>query len=62
MGQACGGVATGHRRLSIIDLSDRASQPMTIEDGRLVIVFKGEIYNNPEPARASVAFTMQTGD
>ena len=38
----------GHRRLSIIDLSDRASQPMTSDDGRLVIVFNGEIYNYPQ--------------
>src|SRR5215469_3179027 len=35
----------GHRRLSIIDLSDRAAQPMTSDDGRLVVVFNGEIYN-----------------
>src|SRR2546427_3206690 len=39
--------ALGHRRLSIIDLSDRASQPMTSEDGRSVVVFNGEIYNYP---------------
>jgi len=38
----------GHRRLSIIDLSDRASQPMTSDDGRLVVVFNGEIYNYPQ--------------
>src|ERR1700758_5329471 len=38
----------GHRRLSIIDLSDRASQPMVSDDGRLVIVFNGEIYNYPQ--------------
>ena len=38
----------GHRRLSIIDLSDRASQPMASDDGRFVIVFNGEIYNYPE--------------
>ena len=38
----------GHRRLSIIDLSDRASQPMSSEDGRFVVVFNGEIYNHPE--------------
>jgi asparagine synthase (glutamine-hydrolysing) len=37
----------GHRRLSIIDLSDRASQPMISADGRYVVVFNGEIYNYP---------------
>lgn len=35
----------GHRRLSIIDLSERASQPMVSDDGKLVVVFNGEIYN-----------------
>ena len=39
------GVALGHRRLSIIDLSDRAAQPMQSADGKLVITFNGEIYN-----------------
>jgi asparagine synthase (glutamine-hydrolysing) len=38
-------VALGHRRLSIIDLSDRAAQPMASADGQLVISFNGEIYN-----------------
>jgi len=37
-----------HRRLSIIDLSDRAVQPMISADGSLAIVFNGEIYNYPE--------------
>src|ERR1700681_1107584 len=35
----------GHRRLSILDLSDRASQPMASADGKFVITFNGEIYN-----------------
>jgi len=38
-------VALGHRRLSIIDLSEAASEPMTNEDGSLWLVFNGEIYN-----------------
>src|SRR6516164_2787499 len=40
-----GRVGFGHRRLSIIDLSSRAAQPMQTADGRLVISFNGEIYN-----------------
>ncbi|QVK23660.1 hypothetical protein KHX94_02755 [Shewanella dokdonensis] len=35
----------GHNRLSIIDLSNSAVQPMVDESGRYVIVFNGEIYN-----------------
>lgn len=40
-----GKVALGHRRLSIIDLSEGGKQPMTNEDGTLWITFNGEIYN-----------------
>jgi len=38
----------GHRRLSIIDLSEAASQPMCNEDGTLWISYNGEIYNHAE--------------
>ncbi|RYY41548.1 MAG: asparagine synthetase B, partial [Sphingomonadales bacterium] len=38
----------GHRRLSILDLSDRALQPMTTDDARYTIVYNGEVYNYPE--------------
>lgn len=38
-------VGFGHRRLSIIDLTNAATQPMASADGRLIIVFNGEIYN-----------------
>lgn len=45
---AGGRVALGHRRLAIIDLTDAGAQPMTNEDGRLRLVFNGEIYNHAE--------------
>ncbi len=38
----------GHRRLSIIDLSECAAQPMCNEDGSLWVVFNGEIYNHAD--------------
>ncbi len=41
-------ISLGHRRLSIIDLSERGHQPMANEDGTVWIVFNGEIYNAPE--------------
>jgi asparagine synthase (glutamine-hydrolysing) len=41
-------VGLGIKRLSIIDLSEQANQPMFNEDGSIVIVFNGEIYNYKE--------------
>jgi len=41
-------IAFGHRRLSILDISSNANQPMISNDGNLVIVFNGEIYNFQE--------------
>jgi len=43
-----GTVGLGHRRLSIIDLSPQAAQPMSNQDKSLWIVFNGEIYNHLE--------------
>jgi asparagine synthase (glutamine-hydrolysing) len=43
-----GKLGLGHRRLSIIDLSPSAGQPMASGDGSIQLVFNGEIYNHAE--------------
>lgn len=41
-------IGLGHRRLSIIDLSETATQPMCTEDESIWVIFNGEIYNHEE--------------
>jgi asparagine synthase (glutamine-hydrolysing) len=48
----CGeGAGLAHARLSVIDLSERGRQPLTNEDGSVLVVFNGEIYNFVELRR-----------
>lgn len=41
-------VGFGHRRLSILDLTESAAQPMSNEDGKVIITYNGEVYNFQE--------------
>ena len=49
------GFATGHRRLSIIDLSQAGAQPMMSRSGRFVISYNGEVYNAKDIQRDLIA-------
>ena len=53
-------LALGHRRLSIIDTSEIANQPMTSKSGSWVIVFNGEIYNFKE-IKEELSYSFITG-
>src|SRR3954447_5892448 len=54
-GMRCGGAgAVGHRRLSIIDLTDSGAQPMIEDRADLTAVFNGCVYNYPELRRELV--------
>src|SRR5450432_1409644 len=53
-------LALGHRRLSIIDLSDAANQPFLDNTGRFVIIFNGEIYNYAEIKSKIAGYAFRT--
>lgn len=53
--------ALGHRRLSIIDLSEAGHQPMTSSDGRYTIVYNGELYNY-QSLKLDLSRALRTAD
>ena len=53
-----GNVVLAHRRLSIIDISDEAKQPMVSYDGRYMITYNGEIYNYSELRDNNAVFSL----
>lgn len=58
---AANGIFLGHRRLSIIDLSDKAAQPMWDFEKRYVLIFNGEIYNYKELKSQITDYPFTTG-
>ena len=54
-------VAIGHNRLSIIDLTEQAAQPMRSGDGRHVLAYNGEVYNYREIAQELPAGSVAPG-
>ncbi len=54
------GIALGHRRLSIIDLSESADQPMSDTENRFIITFNGEIYNFGEVRERMPEYPFRT--
>ena len=54
------GIALGHRRLSIIDLSTSANQPMSDPSGRYQIIYNGELYNFKEVKARLQHYTFRT--
>jgi asparagine synthase (glutamine-hydrolysing) len=55
-------VGLGHRRLSILDLSEASNQPFYSRDRRYVMIFNGEVYNYKEVAAKYKITTQTTSD
>ncbi|NQY08832.1 MAG: asparagine synthase (glutamine-hydrolyzing) [Flavobacteriales bacterium] len=53
-------MALGHRRLSIIDLSDAGNQPMLSSDENLVLVYNGELYNHLQLRKELTEYAFKT--
>lgn len=56
------GVGLGHRRLSILDLSEAGNQPFYSKDGRFIMIYNGEIYNYQDIAKKNNIATKTSSD
>jgi asparagine synthase (glutamine-hydrolysing) len=50
------GVVIGHNRLAILDISEKANQPLSTKDDNLIISYNGEIFNHLEMRESSVRY------
>lgn len=53
-------IGLGHNRLSVLDLSENGRQPMISDDGKITMVFNGEIYNHSDLRKRLIGYSFKS--